>query len=551
MSRILSIVLMLVILAFGVFLGTRLNAGKVSRFEEQEKMLEAYGLMKEFYVDDVNSDSLSSAGIRGMAEYLDPHTVYLEPEKVSYSQAEFDGNFDGIGIEFDVINDTLLVVTPLSGGPSAAVGIFAGDRIIAIDSVSAVGITPRDVLKKLRGKKGTKVKLKVYRPLNGKLLDFVVTRGRISTSSIDAAFMLDTRVGYIRLSRFIATTADEFRQALVRLKKQGMARLVIDLRGNPGGFLEQAVEVADEFLVKDQLIVYTKSRKGGADDERFIAKSGDGYEKGELTVLVDKGSASASEILAGALQDNKRAVVVGELSFGKGLVQRQLEFADGSALRLTVSRYYTPSGRQIQRTYRKGVAGRERYYQDALTNILPEKLFADPDSFLYLRNKDLSVYRTATLPSLLTSLKGSRAKGTEKLAELKDAGGIIPDFWVTGKSYSDFYQSLYQSGSFDDLALKLLDDPLSSVQGYRNSLPRFIAEYSEGSRLEALVMKICKARKIVFDRNGFIREREHIARAVKSRIAHQLFGAEGQIMFLVLNADPVVKVAASVPVNQP
>lgn len=551
MSRILSIVLMLVILAFGVFLGTRLNAGKVSRFEEQEKMLEAYGLMKEFYVDDVNSDSLSSAGIRGMAEYLDPHTVYLEPEKVSYSQAEFDGNFDGIGIEFDVINDTLLVVTPLSGGPSAAVGIFAGDRIIAIDSVSAVGITPRDVLKKLKGKKGTKVKLKVYRPLNGKLLDFVVTRGRISTSSIDAAFMLDTRVGYIRLSRFIATTADEFRQALVRLKKQGMARLVIDLRGNPGGFLEQAVEVADEFLVKDQLIVYTKSRKGGADDERFIAKSGDGYEKGELTVLVDKGSASASEILAGALQDNKRAVVVGELSFGKGLVQRQLEFADGSALRLTVSRYYTPSGRQIQRTYRKGVAGRERYYQDALTNILPEKLFADPDSFLYLRNKDLSVYRTATLPSLLTSLKGSRAKGTEKLAELKDAGGIIPDFWVTGKSYSDFYQSLYQSGSFDDLALKLLDDPLSSVQGYRNSLPRFIAEYSEGSRLEALVMKICKARKIVFDRNGFIREREHIARAVKSRIAHQLFGAEGQIMFLVLNADPVVKVAASVPVNQP
>lgn len=551
MSRILSIVLMLVILAFGVFLGTRLNAGKVSRFEEQEKMLEAYGLMKEFYVDDVNSDSLSSAGIRGMAEYLDPHTVYLEPEKVSYSQAEFDGNFDGIGIEFDVINDTLLVVTPLSGGPSAAVGIFAGDRIIAIDSVSAVGITPRDVLKKLRGKKGTKVKLKVYRPLNGKLLDFVVTRGRISTSSIDAAFMLDTRVGYIRLSRFIATTADEFRQALARLKKQGMARLVIDLRGNPGGFLEQAVEVADEFLVKDQLIVYTKSRKGGADDERFIAKSGDGYEKGELTVLVDKGSASASEILAGALQDNKRAAVVGELSFGKGLVQRQLEFADGSALRLTVSRYYTPSGRQIQRTYRKGVAGRERYYQDALTNILPEKLFADPDSFLYLRNKDLSVYRTATLPSLLTSLKGSRAKGTEKLAELKDAGGIIPDFWVTGKSYSDFYQSLYQSGSFDDLALKLLDDPLSPVQGYRNSLPRFIAEYSEGSRLEALVMKICKARKIVFDRNGFIREREHIARAVKSRIAHQLFGAEGQIMFLVLNADPVVKVAASVPVNQP
>jgi carboxyl-terminal processing protease len=544
--------MMLVVLVFGVFLGTRMNGGKDIQVAQQKKMLEAYGLMKEFYVDKVDSDSLAGAGIQGMAEYLDPHTVYLEPEKVSFSQAEFDGNFDGIGIEFDVISDTLLVVTPLSGGPSASVGISPGDRIIAIDSASAVGITQQEVLRKLRGKRGTKVRLKVFRPLNGRLLDFTVTRGKISTSSIDAAFMINNKVGYIRLSRFIATTSEEFRRALDSLKKQGMARLVLDLRGNPGGFLEQAVAVADEFLDKGQLIVYTKSRTGGSEDERYVAKAVDeGFKKGELMVLVDKGSASASEILAGALQDNKRAIVVGELSFGKGLVQRQLQFADGSAIRLTVSRYYTPSGRQIQRVYRKGVAGRERYYKDAMVNILPQKLFNDPDSLLYLKNNEVSVYKTSSLPALVLSLKGKDAKGQSKLTALRDAGGIIPDFWVTGSAYSEFFQKLYQSGSIDEIALKLLDDPHSSVQAYRTSLDRFITGYSEESRFDDLVLKTCKAKKITFDKNGFVRDRKNIVRAVKSKIAHQLFGAEGQIKFLVRSADPVVRIAETLPERKP
>lgn len=550
MSRILTIVMMLVVLAFGIFLGARLNGSREGRFEEQKKILEAYSLMKEFYVDDVNGDSLSGAGIQGMAEYLDPHTVYLEPEKVSWAQAEFDGNFDGIGIEFDVVHDSLLVVTPLSGGPSAAVGIAPGDRIISIDSVSSVGITQQEVLRKLRGKQGTTVGLKIFRPLSRKILDFTVTRGKISTSSIDAAFMLDSRTGYIRLSRFIATTASEFRKSLALLKQQGMGRLVIDLRGNPGGFLEQAVEVADEFLTKGQLIVYTKSRRGGTENERFIAKSGDGYEHGEVIVLMDKGSASASEILAGALQDNKRAVVVGELSFGKGLVQRQLPFSDGSALRLTVSRYYTPSGRQIQRVYRKGVAGRENYYKDAMTNILPQKLFTNSDSLLYARNGEVSVYKTSSLPVLLRTLKG-KTKGEEKLDALKDAGGIIPDFWVNGRTRSDFYQALYQSGAFDEIARKLLDDPRSKVQAYKGSIDHFIVDYSEDPGFEALVMKTCPVKKVFFDKAEFIRDRKYIAQAVKLRIAHQLFGAEGQIRLFVRSVDPVVRIAAKVPVGQP
>ncbi len=550
MSRILTIVMMLVVLVFGFFLGARVNVGRDGTPDDQKKIIEAYGLMKELYVDEVDGDSLLGAGIQGMAEYLDPHTVYLEPEKVSYSQAEFDGNFDGIGVEFDVVNDTLLVVTPLSGGPSAAAGISSGDRIIAIDSVPAVGITRQEVLRKLRGKLGTKVRLNVFRPLSGKLIDFEVTRGKISTSSIDAAFMLDNRSGYIRLSRFIATTADEFRRALALLKKQGMVRLVIDLRGNPGGFLEQAVGVADEFLTQGQLIVYTKSRRGGGEDERYVAKSGDGYERGEVVVLVDKGSASASEILAGALQDNKRAIVVGELSFGKGLVQRQLQFADGSAIRLTVSRYYTPSGRQIQRVYRKGIAGREHYYKEALTNIQPQRLFSNPDSFLYLKNRDISVYRTSSLPLLLSSIKG-KEQGNVNLAALKDAGGIIPDFWVTGERYSSFYQELLQSGIIGDLARELLDNPKSMVQGYRGSLERFIDGYSEETGIEDLIIKNCKAKKIAFNRDGFNRERKYIAYAVKSKLAHQLFGSEGEIMFTAKSTDPVVRIATMVPAGRP
>ncbi|MFZ4801305.1 MAG: S41 family peptidase [Chlorobium sp.] len=549
MSRIVTVVMMFVVLVFGVFLGTRLDRNRDGKFDEQKKILEAYRLMKDLYVDDVHCDSLMGAGIRGMAEYLDPHTVYLEPEKVSLAQAEFDGNFDGIGIEFEVVSDTLLVVTPLSGGPSAAAGISSGDRILAIDSTSAVGITQQEVLKKLRGKLGTKVLLKIFRPLNRQSFELMVTRGKISTSSIEAAFMLDQHSGYIRLSRFIATTADEFRRSLAMLKKKGMVRLVIDLRGNPGGFLGQAVEVADEFLKKGELIVSTKSRRGGEENGRYVAKSGDGFEQGEVVVLVDKGSASASEILAGALQDNKRAVVVGELSFGKGLVQRQLPFADGSAIRLTVSRYYTPSGRQIQRVYRKGIAGREHYYKEAMTNILPEKLFADPDSLLFLRNSEVSVYNTSSLPFLLKSVK-SNDKRYGRLAALKDAGGVIPDYWVTGAKYSNFFQALFRSGSLDDMVRKLLDNPLSGVQGYRDSLERFIDGYTEERNFETLLLKSCKARNLPFDRSRFLREKKYIVSAVKSKLAHQLFGTEGAIIFMVRNSDPVVRIATSIPVSR-
>jgi len=278
-----------------------------------------------------------------------------------------------------------------------------------------------------------------------------------------------------------------------------------------------------------------------------MARSGDGYETGELVVVVDRGSASASEILAGALQDNQRALIVGELTFGKGLVQRQMEFNDGSALRLTVSRYYTPSGRQIQRHYSKGEDGRDRYFHESPGNIQPGKLFAEPGRLLYERNNEFSVYRTTSLRSIPASADSSGSAEGEALKGLRSAGGVIPDYWVAGRPYTDFYQELFRTGVLEDAALKILDDPGSSVQDYRNSLSSFIADYQEDARLRKIIAGLCPDKKIVFDDAAFQKDRRYIAIAVKSRIAHQLFGSEGQVKSYVSTTDPVVRLAARLP----
>jgi len=544
MSRIISVLVMIFVLVFGIFIGSRLNRENVGELSgSQSKMVDAYRLISSSYVDPVNSDSLASAGIQGMVQSLDPHTMYLEPEKAAYSNAEFKGNFDGIGIEFDVVRDTLLVVTPLAGGPSDAVGIMPGDRIIAIDSKRVIGITPTAVLKRLRGERGSKVNLAIYRPLTSRTLDFTVTRDKISTSSIDAAFLDDAETGYIRISQFVATTSKEFRAALEKLRAQGMKRLIIDVRGNPGGFLDQAVAVADELLPDGKLIVYTKSRHGGEDQMKYSSKSGGLFEAGPLALLVDRGSASASEILAGALQDNHRAVVIGELTFGKGLVQRQFAFSDGSALRLTVSRYFTPSGRQIQRSYDEGLQGREHYYKERFTRELPDSFMKKYGGFIYRDGGDISVYSTS-------GMMGS-APGDSLKAVLARVGGIMPDYWVFSKSYSNLYQELYAKGVIQDIALKLIDDPKSHVQQYRDSAEKYFEEYHGPTDLKALIRKECAAQKIPFSIVEFNRDRNDIALALKARIARQLFGTEEQIRVLIREGDPFMKVARHFIEKQP
>jgi carboxyl-terminal processing protease len=529
MSRIFNLLLMILVGVFGYFIGWRMNSGTGG------KMVDAYRLISSYYVDPVNADSLQSAGIRGMVQSLDPHSIYLEPEKAAITQSNFNGNFEGIGIEFDVVRDTLLVVTPLAGGPSETAGIMPGDRIIAIDSKSVIGIQPSAVLRQLRGERGSRVSLRIYRPLTHRTIDFLVTRGKISTSSIDAAFLDDAQTGYIRISQFVETTATEFRTALKKLRANGMQRLVIDVRGNPGGYLDQAVAVADELLPSGKRIVFTKSRHGGDDQVNYTSAPGGMFEKGELCLLVDRGSASAAEILAGALQDNRRGILIGELTFGKGLVQRQFKLSDNSAVRVTVARYYTPSGRQIQRGYDEGLQGREHYYKELFTRNLPGIIMKKYGSYLYREGQDITVYSTEGL---------SRSAARDSLgAALSRAGGIMPDYWVFGKPYTNLYQDIYAKGVIMDIALKMIDDPADPVQKYRQSALSFLEGYHAPANLEALVREGCAEVKVQFSSTEFNRDRALIALALKARLARQLFGTEEQIRVLIREGDPVMKVA--------
>lgn len=532
MSRIFQVLVIIAVLFFGILLGTRLHHDvPAAVFGPQKKLLDVLNLVSLRYVDEVEPDSLVDAAIRNIAESLDPHTVYLDPDKVEYSQAEFQGNFEGIGIEFDMVNDTLVVVTPLSGGPGEAAGLLAGDRILGIDSSDAKGLSTSDVVSSLRGPKGSEVRLDVYRPFSGERREIMVERARIPTYSIDAFFLLDDdRTGYIRMSRFVATTSDEFRDALRQLEAAGMAGLVIDLRGNPGGYLDQAVTIADEFLPADRLIVETRSRHAGPDQLSYRSTAGGDYQEGPLAVLVDRGSASAAEILAGALQDHGRGLVCGELTFGKGLVQRQFDFDDGSALRLTIARYYTPSGRQIQRGYDTGSNGREIYYENDDVSRNGKKLFEDGSGLEITSDvRGVRVYKAS-----------ASASDSDVLAS---SGGIVPDYWVIEERPRDLYLEYRNSGVFEQAALRVLDDPESSARDFAGSLDLFLDSYDEDKMIENYLLDCAARKQIRTDVHEFDQEKERMMVAVKSRIARQLFGIEGQIRVLVREADSVLKVA--------
>jgi len=341
------------------------------------KLTLAEQAIKEYYVEPVGEDSLVEAAIKAMVEQLDPHTAYIPAKEVSRSEESLKGSFDGIGVQFNMVDDTLLVIQPVPKGPSQRVGILAGDRITAVGDTAIAGVkmSREEIMRRLRGPKGTTVKLTVMRrnwdthadgdnaspaPSPYETLIFHVTRDKIPLHTLDAAFMLRPKVGYIRLSSFGATTHSEFLDAMEKLKKQGMKSLVLDLQENGGGYLQAAADLAGEFLDKGDLIVYTEGRK--TQRQEYKAPGKGAFTKGKVVVLIDEFTASAAEIVTGALQDHGRAVVVGRRSFGKGLVQRPLPLPDGSVIRLTVAHYYTPSGRCIQKPYKRGDS--KTYRQD-------------------------------------------------------------------------------------------------------------------------------------------------------------------------------------------
>jgi carboxyl-terminal processing protease len=360
---------------------------------------EAFSKFEDAYLFIANNYSgkdmhkLTEEAIKGMFETLDPHSVYIRAEDSERIQEDFDGKFQGIGIQFNVINDTITVITAISGGPSDQLGIMSGDRIIAIDDSSAIGLSNDDVVNKLRGPKGTEVKVTIERPRTSSPLNFKIVRDDIPLTTLDTHYMLDERSGYIKINRFAATTHDEFIAAARELKEQGMERLVIDFRNNPGGYLSQAIAIAEEFFPRNTKIVSTKSRHSRFNRDVFSRKDGS-LKDIPIIALVNEGSASASEIVSGAIQDHDRGLIVGRRTFGKGLVQQQYELVDKSNIRVTISQYYTPSGRMIQKPYE---SGREQYAyeifsRDRAVDDAERFIGQIPDSLIFKTSAGREVY---------------------------------------------------------------------------------------------------------------------------------------------------------------
>ena len=376
------------------------------------KLVELLSFLEYNYVDKLDLDSLQEDIISNTLESLDPHSTYIHVDELQSITEGMQGNFDGIGIEFQIQHDTIVVVSPISGGPSERMGILSGDRIVKVDTinVAGVGFTNADVVKNLRGKKGTEVKLFIKRPTLSKLLEFNIVRDKIPITSVDVSYMINAETGYIKVNRFSGTTDTEFTSALDYLKSEGMQKLVLDLRSNPGGYLHAATAMVDEFLSTGE-IVYTLGNSRSK--KVYNASRYGGFHKQDLVVLVDEGSASASEIVAGALQDHDRAAIIGRRTFGKGLVQEQTQMSDGSAFRLTTARYYTPSGRSIQKAYSKDV---DAYHLEALERYENGELYSK-DSI-----------------KIADSLKFYTDKGRV----VYGGGGIAPDYFVpidtTGRS---------------------------------------------------------------------------------------------------------------------
>ncbi len=425
-----------------------LTAVDVRSQSSSDKILELMNLVNFAYVDSVDLDKLSEAAIISILEELDPHSLYIPKEKVQEMNESLDGSFDGIGIQFEIFRDSILVVTAISGGPSREIGIRSGDRIIAAQGevLSGKGLTDDDVIEQLRGKKGSKLDLLIKRTGVKEELNFEVTRDRIPINSVDAAFMLSEEIGYIKINRFSKTTYSEFEKALKALNKQDMEDLVLDLRGNGGGYLYSAVQIADELVSGKDVIVSTE----GLNQSRqvFHAKSKGSFTSGKLIVLIDEGTASASEILAGCIQDWDRGILIGRRSFGKGLVMKPFTLGDGSMVRLTTSRYYTPSGRCIQKDYSES----KENYEDEIHHRFEKGEFFSLDSI-----------------DLPNELKFKTREGRT----VYGGGGILPDIFFPADTMllGDRYQEILKSGLVVEFTLDYADrNRKSLVKKYNEAI---------------------------------------------------------------------------------
>lgn len=499
------------LISIGILIGMKVNtaASGDNIFENVKKFNEALTLVQKNYVEDVNTDKLTEAAIRGMLGELDPHSVYINADQLKKVNEDFQGSFEGIGVEFDIINDTITIITPITGGPSEALGILAGDKIVKIDGESAIKMTREDVPKKLRGQKGTKVHVSISRAGTPGLLEFDIIRDKIPLYSVDPSFMVNNEVGYVRVTRFAATTYDEFSKALADLKKQGMTKLILDLRNNPGGYLDQAFKMASMFIDRGKKIVYTKSRIP-AYNEEYLSEGGE-YTKIPLIVLVNDGSASASEIVSGAIQDWDRGLIVGENTFGKGLVQRQYDLSDGSAIRVTTSRYYTPTGRLIQKPY---IGGK---YSNMLINNEEEG-----DNLMH--QKDISdtnrpVFKT---PDGRTVLGG---------------GGISPDYIVKLDTLTDYSVQLRRLNLFLEYANTYFDANRDRIKSQYKDYTAFRDNFQVSDEMIREFQNLASSKGIAFNSEQWNRDEGFIKTSIKSILARDIWGNTGSMAVFLATDD--------------
>jgi carboxyl-terminal processing protease len=502
--------LLTVVLAGGIFIGSRMNVSFIpsrtffsSKANPSNKLSDVINYIQNEYVDTINSKQMVDLSIEQLLQNLDPHSAYIPAEDLQAANEPLEGNFEGIGVEFHIQQDTIMVVTTISGGPSEMVGIQPGDRIIKVDgkNVAGIGITNNDVFQKLRGPGGTKVKISVLRRNSLKTVDFLITRGKIPIFSIDVFYMVDAKTGYIKINRFAATTYDEFMDALNKLKSKGMTQLILDLSNNPGGYLDAATKLADEFLPDKKLIVYTQ---GNSRPKTIYEATREGnFETGKVVVMIDQGSASAAEILAGALQDWDRATIVGLRSYGKGLVQEQTVFPDGSAIRLTIARYYTPTGRCIQKSYK---AGYEEYQHDIINRINRGEL-ENADS---IKNADTVKYITPG---------GKIVYG---------GGGIMPDIFVPVDTTdnSEYLNDILRLGLISQFAYDYVDKNRNSLKAFKD-FKSYHDQFQINNKLLDEFISYAEKQGVKKNEAGIKKSGKRIELQLKAYIGRQVFGSNG------------------------
>lgn len=513
-------------------LGLLLSGARGRRFTPAEKLRYAEGIVMNYYVDTVNEESLVEAGINGMLKELDPHSSYTNAEETRAMNEPLDGSFSGIGITFNMNQDTLYVIQTVSGGPSERVGILAGDRIVAVNDTNIAGVKIKnsDIMKRLRGKKGTKVDVRVLRRTTGRpdqLIDFTITRADIPIYSVDAAYMVDARTGYIRVNKFANTTPKEFNEAVTKLKKLGMQNLILDLTDNGGGYMSAAVSMLGEILDPGSMAVYMEGENNPRQNFRTqpsgVAPLLDGCR---LVVMVNQYSASASEIVSGAIQDWDRGAIVGRRSFGKGLVQRPFPFPDGSMIRLTVAHYYTPTGRDIQKPYEKG--NKKSYHQDLIDRYNNGELM-HADSIHYVDSL-----------AVRTLVNGRTIYG---------GGGISPDRFVPLDTtfFTDYYRDLTAKGVLNQYAIRYTDLNRKTIKKTYKTPERFIAGFTVTPAMINEITAMGEAEGIKLNEQQLDRSLVTIQNVVKAIIGRDVYNEE--TFFRILNEDNDIFQAALELIN--